>query len=864
MGLLFVDGFDDGLALRGKWDQAVGDLTIVNGRNYTGPAEERVEDTDARITYVGTWTDATFADASGGTARYADAADETASLTFTGNGIRWITISSSAQGIAEVFIDDVLVETVDLYTSSTTQWQYVGYENLNLEPGEHTIRIRVTGTKNASSSNTIVYVDAFDVINATSKHTQSAMRLGPHDAVNAPTTLTKDLGAGAHPTMMSGFSFMSKQSGTEERVEDSDARITYVGTWTNNPNTSASGGSTRFSSTADDTASFTFVGTGIQWITFTSPGNGIAEVFLDDVLVATVDLYASSNLYGVVAYENLDLSPGEHTIRVRVTGTGNASATNVYVHIDAFDFVPVSIAPATNLLRFSGDSTDRLRLALNANGTLTAFNGATELGTSIAALTPGQHHYLEARRVISDTAGQALVRLDGAEVINAAIADPLPAEERVENDDVRVSYASGTWSVLSNASASAGTYTYNDSNAAGDTAEFTFTGTSIQWITQRAANRGIAEVFLDGTLVATVDLYAASTQWQVVGYENLNLASGEHTISVRATGTKHASSSGTWIVVDAFDFVPVHVTEQVIINGHDAATGELVVDDLWILNGEGTPAPELLGDVIIETHYPDAAGAYTQMAPSAAGEPNFSMVNNAGNPDDTTYVSSAIKGDRDSYGFSDVVRKDLVKGVQLSALAKQSEPGALSIGLTARTPGTTEARVEDSDASITKVGTWTTNNNTSFSGGSAIYARVVDATASLTFRGSGVRWITYKSSGTAIAEVFIDNVLVATVDTATGTLGYQIVAYENLDLPYGEHTIRIRHTGTTSGNDNYLYVDAFDVIGAVVDADASDSPESLTIDNKPYIWMMEQDPTSAKPWTPAAVSDSEFGVQNAP
>jgi hypothetical protein len=60
-------------------------------------------------------------------------------------------------------------------------------------------------------------------------------------------------------------------------------------------------------------------------------------------------------------------------------------------------------------------------------------------------------------------------------------------------------------------------------------------------------------VYLDATLVATVDTYAPAWQLQVVMCAASGLAPGSHTITIRVTGTWNPSGRSAWIVVDAFD-----------------------------------------------------------------------------------------------------------------------------------------------------------------------------------------------------------------------------------------------------------------------------------------------------------------------
>ena len=81
---------------------------------------------------------------------------------------------------------------------------------------------------------------------------------------------------------------------------------------------------------------------------------------------------------------------------------------------------------------------------------------------------------------------------------------------------------------------------------------FTFTGTSVQWITSLANNHGYANIYLDGTLVqSNVDTYAASSVNQYAAYTASGLSYGSHTLEIYVDGTKDANSAGTYVTTDA-------------------------------------------------------------------------------------------------------------------------------------------------------------------------------------------------------------------------------------------------------------------------------------------------------------------------
>lgn len=97
-----------------------------------------------------------------------------------------------------------------------------------------------------------------------------------------------------------------------------------------------------------------------------------------------------------------------------------------------------------------------------------------------------------------------------------------------------ISYSSG-WASQSTTSASGGSLAY--ATAPGAWASFTFTGSSVGWVSTRGPTRGSASVYIDGTLQATVNLYAAGTHAHWLVYAYSWPTSGTHTIKIVVKGT---------------------------------------------------------------------------------------------------------------------------------------------------------------------------------------------------------------------------------------------------------------------------------------------------------------------------------------
>jgi len=90
-------------------------------------------------------------------------------------------------------------------------------------------------------------------------------------------------------------------------------------------------------------------------------------------------------------------------------------------------------------------------------------------------------------------------------------------------------------------------------DAAGAKITLTFRGTSITWQGGHGPDGGIAAVQVDGGAVAQVDTFGPTQKFQEVMFAQAGLADATHTLTIQVTGQKNAASTGTKIVVDAFD-----------------------------------------------------------------------------------------------------------------------------------------------------------------------------------------------------------------------------------------------------------------------------------------------------------------------
>ena len=93
----------------------------------------------------------------------------------------------------------------------------------------------------------------------------------------------------------------------------------------------------------------------------------------------------------------------------------------------------------------------------------------------------------------------------------------------------------GTWTTVWSRSYSGGSMRY--ATAAGASASYTFTGSSVAWVGALGPTRGSAKVYVDGVYRTTVSLYAATGASRRIVYAVSWGSQGTHKIRIVVVGT---------------------------------------------------------------------------------------------------------------------------------------------------------------------------------------------------------------------------------------------------------------------------------------------------------------------------------------
>lgn len=118
---------------------------------------------------------------------------------------------------------------------------------------------------------------------------------------------------------------------------------------------------------------------------------------------------------------------------------------------------------------------------------------------------------------------------------------------------------------------------------------------------------------------------------------------------------------------------------------------EYNIDDVYILNEQGSVNNSWLGDTRCYPLYPDGNGSSSTPLSGSDGNStdNYLLVDEAGTPVTTDYVFSSTDGDQDTYTFQDLpVTLGTIRGVEVRAHAAKDDTGAKLIRLITRRSST--------------------------------------------------------------------------------------------------------------------------------------------------------------------------------
>lgn len=562
----------------------------------------RYEQTDSHIVYSGTWytfpTPPATSPASGGSYARASAGGSSVTIYFDGSRLDWIAMKGTTTGKADVYLDDVLVSTVDLSSSIAVYEQDVWSTGV-LDPGLHKVRI----SRNAqSAAGKYVTLDAVDVFGT---------------LVSAPPTITglsptSGSTHGGTPVVISGTYLDGATAVTFGGIDaagftvDSSTRVSAV-------SPAHSAGPVRVQvttpgGTTADTVSdnFTYVEVASPTISGLSPASGSTT----GGTAVTITGTGFVGLSGAAAVKFGDVNATSYKVDspTRITATSPAHpAGQVRVQVTALGGVTADTTADDFMYAAPAAKHEQTSTSLVYSGTWATFSTASASGGSYkrsstagaAVVIPFNGTRLDWIATRGTTMGKADIYLDGVLMVGALdlyrssvsyknvvwttgslpsgyhtvkvvrssesaagkyinidaveVAGTLVANTRVEQTSARLVWSPGpsTWTLGTGSTAyySGGSYRYINKTGS---VTINFTGVSLGIIAKKASSYGIARVSLDGEPPVSVNLYRSTTAYKQTVWSSGWLAPGDHTVTFSWTGTK-SGSTGTTVDLDAVD-----------------------------------------------------------------------------------------------------------------------------------------------------------------------------------------------------------------------------------------------------------------------------------------------------------------------
>jgi hypothetical protein len=673
-----------------------------------------------------------------------------------------------------------------------------------LADGQHEVKLEWTGSKNASSSLTVISLDAVDVTGVltqsdviapvttatvnSSYTTSASISLQATDTGGAGLAYTKwrlnssswTTGSVAATTAPGTYTLqyysVDRYGNTEvsksatfsviARYEETDNRILKPGVWTLKQHASLSGGQWSVADTSSAYATIAFNGPEVRWISTYGSDQGIARVTLDNGTPVLVDLYSSKFQFQKTVWSASGLANTVHSLKIEWTGSKNASASDDFVGIDrieaAGDLIQTDFAPplfTSNLQpKYLSTSSVLLKPADSGSGvnwTRWKIDGSEWTTGTLISLP-----YVLGTHTLSYQAE------DGAGNQTSVITTSYAMLKRYEQNIVDA-YYTGTWVTKFDVGRTSNAWA--SSTTTGSAAALDFTGTRLDVIGSLGAGSGIAYFKLDDNATQTVDLYARSNLHQSTLWSTGQLVDGVHHIQITVSGTQNASATACEVPLDAYD-----------------VAGSLMLIDSVPPVTSSNVTTYYAGDTTINLSASDVRSAVASTAWSLDGGPVRS-------------------GSAAAVPFSPGIHTLSFRSTDIAGNVEDTKTVSFVM----------VTRVDETDPCVSYEGTWTTNAAGHRIGTTWTYTTSDTAAVNVHFSGQWITWVTSYAPSSGIARVSVDGGTPQLVNLYASGWNHKQIVWSSGALELGEHTLRIEMTGSkdSSSTDDMISTDAFDIAG---------------------------------------------------
>lgn len=336
-------------------------------------------------------------------------------------------------------------------------------------------------------------------------------------------------------------------------INDNNADIVYSDGWQSSTGRSFGdyNGDVHYAQADASQLTYTFNGTGIDFITETDSSQGSIDFYVDDVFDRNVDT-AGSGTRGAqqTVYSIAGLPSGQHTLKA----VKHSNSSGDYMLIDALKVTGDSLLGSDTAAFDNGNPADAETTLLFGGASLAGIhNGDTALEAGNDYLVTGNTVAIKQAYLARLPEGQTSLTFDFAggdsqdfavTVTGQPVQNPTPEGRylSINNDDPAIHY-DGSWS----RSTGRGLGDYMDdvqySEHNGDSFQYTFRGTGVQYITEMDTSQGEVDIYIDGEFKQTVDTHSSGRLAKQTVYEINGLTDSQHTI-------KAVKKSGSFMLLD--------------------------------------------------------------------------------------------------------------------------------------------------------------------------------------------------------------------------------------------------------------------------------------------------------------------------
>lgn len=194
-----------------------------------------------------------------------------------------------------------------------------------------------------------------------------------------------------------------------------------------------------------------------------------------------------------------------------------------------------------------------------------------------------------------------------------------------------------------------------------------------QFMVKLTANSHFS-VYRQGTLIAEEGAVRPLYAWYYIELKVVFATGATGSYELRVNGATVLSAGSVQTAVTNAN------ANQLFMS--NAYAGTSYRDDLYVIDTSGgAPQNDFLGDIRVETLYPNGNGSSSMLVGSDGNSiDNYLLVDEHPADDDTTYVGSATINDKDTYNYDPLVSTTgTIYGVQTNVRAKKSDAGSRSI-----------------------------------------------------------------------------------------------------------------------------------------------------------------------------------------